>query len=66
MLCDSAGGLLTLACAVDILPGQGSEERNAPERFEKAFEGLDKSLWHVFDEPDELYEKLDTMVKAFA
>ena len=28
--------------------------KNAAERFEKAFEGLDRSLWHVFTEPEEL------------
>lgn len=46
----------------DVFPGQGQEERNKPERFEKAFEGVPKSIWHVFEDPKELYGKLDALV----
>lgn len=42
--------------------GGGQEERNKPERFEKAFEGVPKNVWHVFDDPKELYEKVEALV----
>ncbi|GAB7353846.1 hypothetical protein MBLNU459_g4212t1 [Dothideomycetes sp. NU459] len=38
-------------------------EKNAPERFQKAFEGLDSGIWHVFDEPAEVQEKISQLVK---
>ncbi|KAK4553428.1 hypothetical protein LTR86_009485 [Recurvomyces mirabilis] len=36
-------------------------EKNKPERFEKAFEGLDRKLWHVFTDPAELAERIDEL-----
>ena len=47
-----------------VIPGRGDEERNKPERFEKAFEGLDKSLWFVFDTPAEVRQEFDAWVKS--
>jgi phosphatidate phosphatase APP1 len=38
-------------------------EKNKPERFEKAFHGLPKTLWHVFEDPSELYAKVDALVQ---
>ncbi|KAL1637777.1 hypothetical protein SLS56_000332 [Neofusicoccum ribis] len=38
--------------------------KNTPERFEKAFDGIDKSVWAVFDNPDELYQKVDALVNS--
>lgn len=35
--------------------------KNAPERFEKAFKGLDRNLWHVFTDPNELRERVDEL-----
>ena len=35
--------------------------KNAPERFEKAFKGLDRKLWHVFTDPAELAERVDAL-----
>ena len=46
----------------DVLPGRGDEERNKPERFEKAFKDLSRDLWYVFDEPTEVREKLGQLV----
>ena len=46
-----------------VLPGRGDDERNKPERFEKAFEGVDKGLWYVFDEPGEVRERIDRLVR---
>ncbi|KAI9691284.1 MAG: hypothetical protein M1820_009782 [Bogoriella megaspora] len=39
------------------------EDKNSDERFEKAFEGLDRGLWHVFEEPGELKALVDGLVK---
>ncbi|KAK7525849.1 uncharacterized protein IWZ02DRAFT_201276 [Phyllosticta citriasiana] len=44
------------------VPGGADASKTAPERFEKAFEGIDRALWHVFDEPAELYQRLDALV----
>ncbi|KAK4896302.1 hypothetical protein LTR27_005825 [Elasticomyces elasticus] len=37
--------------------------KNADARFEKAFEQLDRSLWHVFTEPSEVAERIDELRK---
>lgn len=31
----------------------GIEEKNQLERFEKAFKGVPREAWHVFEEPGE-------------
>ena len=38
-------------------------KKNSRERFEKAFEGLDRGLWHVFTDPSELTERIDELAK---
>ena len=35
--------------------------KNAPKRFEDAFKGLDRKLWHVFENPGELAERVDEL-----
>ncbi|KAJ5468534.1 hypothetical protein N7475_006286 [Penicillium sp. IBT 31633x] len=35
------------------------EEKNLPERFEKAFENVPSHMWTVFEEPEELYNFVD-------
>ncbi|KAJ5834786.1 hypothetical protein N7447_000812 [Penicillium robsamsonii] len=35
------------------------EEKNEPERFEKAFEYVPSHIWTVFEDPDELYGFVD-------
>ncbi|KAK5699879.1 hypothetical protein LTR97_006012 [Elasticomyces elasticus] len=37
--------------------------KNADSRFEKAFEKLDRGLWHVFTEPSEVAERIDELRK---
>lgn len=37
-------------------------EKNSDKRFEKAFEGLDKSLWFAFDTPDQVRPRLDEIL----
>jgi len=38
------------------------DEKNSPERFQKAFEGLDKSIWYVFTDPREVARRIDEIV----
>lgn len=44
--------------------GMDEEKKNAPERFEKAFEDVPKDIWYVFQDPQELYAKVDALVQA--
>ncbi|KAG8810005.1 hypothetical protein FRC17_003136 [Serendipita sp. 399] len=37
------------------------KELNDPKRFEKAFEGIDSSIWKVFETPQELYSELEAL-----
>ncbi|KAI0145260.1 hypothetical protein GGR57DRAFT_494603 [Xylariaceae sp. FL1272] len=37
---------------VEDISALGLEEKNEPERFEKAFEGVPRDAWHVFTEPE--------------
>jgi len=36
--------------------------KNSDERFEKAFEGVPKEVWYIFEDPSELYAKVDALV----
>jgi hypothetical protein len=38
------------------------EVKNGDERFEKAFEGVERGVWHVFTEPGEVAERVDELV----
>ncbi|KAK5114372.1 hypothetical protein LTR62_002624 [Meristemomyces frigidus] len=38
--------------------------KNAPERFDKAFEGVERGLWYVFSEPGELVERVNQLGKV--
>lgn len=38
-----------------------SEDKNKMERFEKAFEGLERRLWYVYDEARELAERVEEL-----
>ncbi|KAK5173106.1 uncharacterized protein LTR77_003228 [Saxophila tyrrhenica] len=40
------------------------EDKNSDERFEKAFKGLDRSLWHVFTDPDEIRTRVEELVRT--
>lgn len=42
----------------------GIDEKNKAERFEKAFEGVPRNVWRVFDEPSECYQIIKDVVKA--
>lgn len=41
--------------------GMNVKEKNAPERFEKAFKDVPKDVWTVFEDPNELYEEIDKL-----
>jgi hypothetical protein len=40
----------------------GIEEKNEPERFEKAFQGVPRNIWHVFESPEECYQIISDIV----
>jgi len=43
----------------------GIQEKNEPERFEKAFEGVPRDLWHVFEDPSlECQQLIHNVVSA--
>ncbi|KAH7320269.1 hypothetical protein B0I35DRAFT_478529 [Stachybotrys elegans] len=44
---------LILIRKVTDIAAVGIKEKNEPERFEKAFEGIPREAWHVFEEPSE-------------
>ena len=46
---------------VEGIAGMNDQVKNAEERFERAFEGLDRGLWHVFTEPGELTERVQDL-----
>ncbi|OAA65620.1 actin filament organization protein app1 [Niveomyces insectorum RCEF 264] len=46
---------LILIRKVTDIAALGIEEKNEPARFEKAFEGVPASVWHVFEDPAECY-----------
>jgi phosphatidate phosphatase APP1 len=43
---------------------EGDERRDGDQRFEKAFEGLERRIWHLFTEPGEVVGRIQEMVKA--
>ncbi|CAK7241274.1 MAG: hypothetical protein STHCBS139747_002734 [Sporothrix thermara] len=47
-------GLVLIRKVTDIA-ALGMAEKNEPERFEKAFEGVPRTVWHVFEDPQECY-----------
>jgi len=44
--------------------GMDEEKKNAPGRFEEAFKGVPKEVWYVFQDPQELYAKVDALVQT--
>lgn len=42
--------------------GMDEEKKNDPERFRQAFKGIPESVWYVFEDPNELYQKVDSLV----
>ncbi|KAF2204882.1 hypothetical protein GQ43DRAFT_446394 [Delitschia confertaspora ATCC 74209] len=44
--------------------GMDEEHKNDPDRFRKAFKGVPESVWYVFEDPSELYAKVDALTKS--
>ncbi|KAJ4423302.1 hypothetical protein N0V82_002029 [Gnomoniopsis sp. IMI 355080] len=42
----------------------GIDEKNKAERFEQAFEGVPRNVWHIFDQPSECYQVIRDVVKS--
>ncbi|KAL8876234.1 MAG: hypothetical protein Q9198_005534 [Flavoplaca austrocitrina] len=38
-----------------------SDEKNSPERFEKAFKDVPKDVWQLFEDPNDLYAAVDAL-----
>lgn len=38
-------------------------DRNSPERFEEAFKDLDRQMWTIFDDPDEVRKHVQLLAK---
>lgn len=55
---------LILIRKVTDIAAVGIADKNKPERFERAFEGLPRSAWHVFEDPAECYPLIDAAVTA--
>ncbi|KAE8443113.1 hypothetical protein EG329_002357 [Mollisiaceae sp. DMI_Dod_QoI] len=47
---------LILIRKVTDIAAIGISEKNEPERFQKAFQGVPSNLWHVFETPEECYQ----------
>ena len=54
---------LILIRRVDDIAAIGIAEKNEPDRFEKAFKGIPKNAWHVFDSPEECYPIISEAIK---
>ena len=44
--------------------GEMDDEKNTPERFEKAFKDVPRDVWQVFEDPNELYAAFDALKGA--
>ncbi|KAB8294324.1 hypothetical protein EYC80_009742 [Monilinia laxa] len=54
---------LILIRKVTDIAAIGIADKNEPERFEKAFTGVPKSVWRVFESPKECYDLVERLVK---
>ena len=41
---------------------QDETHKNSDERFEKAFKDVPKEIYYIFENPEEVYEKVDALV----
>jgi len=54
-------GLILIRKVADIA-AIGIKEKNEPKRFEKAFEGVPRENWHVFEDPEECWSLIQKAV----
>ena len=38
-------------------------EKNSDERFQNAFQGVPEDIWHVFEDPSELYDRVAKLTR---
>ncbi|KAI0880179.1 uncharacterized protein GGS22DRAFT_182517 [Annulohypoxylon maeteangense] len=50
---------------VEDIAAIGIDAKNEPERFEKAFEGVPREIWHVFSEPTECHKFIQDAVSSY-
>ncbi|KAM0131876.1 hypothetical protein ACHAP3_006618 [Botrytis cinerea] len=55
---------LVLIRKVTDIASIGIVQKNEPERFEKAFAGVPKDVWRVFEGPEECYGLVDELIKT--
>ncbi|KAF5870233.1 putative actin filament organization protein app1 protein [Botrytis fragariae] len=55
---------LVLIRKVTDIASIGIVQKNEPARFEKAFDGVSKDVWRVFESPEECYEIVDELIQA--
>ncbi|KAL2264906.1 hypothetical protein VTJ83DRAFT_7416 [Remersonia thermophila] len=53
---------LVLIRKVTGIAAAGIKEKNEPQRFEKAFEGVPRGIWHVFEDPSECWPLVQRVV----
>lgn len=53
---------LILIRKVTGVAAAGIEDKNKPARFKKAFRGVPKTVWHVFEKPEECYQFIRDVV----
>ena len=54
---------LILIRKVTNIAAESIKEKNEPQRFEKAFDGIPRDVWHVFESPDECYQIISDVVE---
>lgn len=47
---------------VEDIAAIGIDSKNEPERFEAAFEGVPREVWHVFTDPKECEKIIEDVV----
>lgn len=43
----------------------GIDEKNDPKRFERAFKGVPRHAWQVFEDPDECVGIIEDLVRRY-
>ncbi|KAL2190633.1 hypothetical protein L209DRAFT_746911 [Thermothelomyces heterothallicus CBS 203.75] len=56
---------LVLIRKVTDVAAVGIREKNEPERFERAFDGVPRRLWHVFEDPEECWDLIQQTVAKY-
>lgn len=49
---------------VEGIAEMDEEQKNSNERFEKAFKGLERGLWHVFTDPRVIAQRVEELERS--